>query len=130
VTNDDPLDAPETSIEGMAANGTGPGDDQPIFALEGDKQLTLAGLGTISKTPVEAEVSIMSASVPCRGLIDPQKPGQLLISYVPHTYKYVPVRDGDKIVKWKLRQFLRVMYVETVLPGEAQDAEEPVEQTS
>jgi hypothetical protein len=108
---EEPL-APEQSIEEMAAqNGDHPEDlQEPIFALEGDKQLTLAGLGPRTMA-IESEVSLMSASVPCRGLIDPNKEGRLIVSYVP-------VREGGKIVKWKLRQYLRIMYVDTVLEGE------------
>ena len=118
---DPPAGEQDQSIEDMAkSNGQVPDADmEPLFALEGDKQLTLAGLGP-RNAEIESEVSIMSASVPCRGLIDPSRPGQLLISYVPAAYRYVPVREGEKIVRWKLRQYLRVAYVEPVL--EAQEA--------
>ena len=65
----------------------------------------------------------MSASVPVRGLLDPSKQGQLMISYVPAGYRFVPVRDGQRITKWKLRQFIRVMYVEAVIEGEESPAD-------
>ena len=120
----------EQTIEQMAdTNGGGPLDgdpDEPVFALDGDRQLTLAGLGgrgAARNVAIEAEVSLMSASVPCRGLIDPDKQGQLLVSYVPAGYRYVPVREGEKIVKWKLRMYLRPMYVEEFVDAEASDVE-------
>ena len=127
MTPEDPLnpDTPEAdegeqkSIEERAAsNGHVEEDDELSFALDGDKQLTLAGLGP-RNTPIESEVSLMSASVPVRGLIDPGKQGQLLVSYVPAGYRYVPIREGQKIVKWKLRQYLRIMYVEQFVEAEA-----------
>lgn len=82
--------------------------------LEGDKQLSLAGLGKVSKTPVEALVSLMSASVPVRGLLDPDKEGLLLVSFVPAGYNYKPTRDADRNVdRWKLVQQVRPVYVTT-----------------
>lgn len=121
---DEPL-APDQTIEEMAAqNGDHPEDERAaIFALDGDKQLTLAGLGPRTMA-IESEVSLMSASVPCRGLIDPNKEGRLVVSYVPAGYRYVPVREGGKIVKWKLRQYLRIMYVDQLLEGEEAPARE------
>ena len=119
----DPL---ASSIEERAdAELNGDGDpQQALFALEGDKPLTLAGLGRRG-VPIESEVSIMSASVPVRGLIDPDKPGRLVISYEPQKYEYVPVRDRGNatITGWKLRQHLRVTYIEPVIEVEAEDAE-------
>ena len=87
-----PLD-PESTIEEMSQNGKH--DEEPVFALEGDRQLTLAGLGGRSarNIPIEAEVSIMSASVPCRGLIDPDKQGQLLDQL---RARRVPLRAGPR----------------------------------
>jgi hypothetical protein len=82
--------------------------------LEGDKQLSLAGLGKVSKTPVEATISLMSAAVPIKGLIDPDKEGLLLVRYVPAGYNYRPTRDADRRVdRWKLIQQLRPVYVTT-----------------
>ena len=114
--DDTPLGEAETIEQAAERNGNGD-EQEALFALEGDKQLTLAGLGPRTM-PIDSEVSLMSASVPCRGLIDPNRQGQLLVSYVPAGYRYVPVREGEKIVKWKLRQYLRITYVDPVVEAE------------
>lgn len=80
--------------------------------IPGDKQLSLAGLGN-KKMPIEAEVSLMSAAVPASGLLDPDKEGRLIVSYVPVKYEYVPVRENGEVKRWKLRQHLRPTYVLT-----------------
>lgn len=100
------------SIEERAAAGEGGDEEQlpGIAPLAGDKQLTLAGLGPRSM-PIEAEVSLMSASVPSKGLIDPEKRGQLLVAFLPNGYNYVPVREGGEVKRWKLRMQLRPVHI-------------------
>ena len=112
--------ADSQSIEQMAANGTGD-PQEALFALEGDKPMNV---GTLIKRgmDVESEVSIMSASVPIRGLIDPDKPGKLLVSYVPAGYRLVPVRDGERVASWKVRQYLRLVWVDQFVDAEAKDS--------
>ena len=118
----DPLD---TSIEGMAdAAMNGDGDEQQaLFALEGDKPLTGAGL-VKRGTPIDSEVSLMSASVPCKGLIDPDKPGRLVVTYESAGYVFKPQRDrgNQSITGWTLRQQLRPIYVEALVETTAEDA--------
>jgi hypothetical protein len=87
--------------------------DPPM--LEGDRQLTLAGLGRRG-VPIESRVSLMSASVPIDGQLDPDREGVLRVSYEPAGYDYVPVRDTDaagarKVVRWKLVQKLRPVHI-------------------
>lgn len=84
-------------------------------ALEGDRQLTLAGLGRRG-VPIESRVSLMSASVPIDGQLDPDKEGILHVSYEPAGYDYVPVRETDaagirKVIRWKLVQKLRPTHI-------------------
>lgn len=129
---DDPLatDQPAQTIEERAAsNGQPEGEDpqEQLFALDGDKQLTLAGLGP-RNMEIQSEVSIMSASVPCRGLIDPQKSGVLMVTYEPAAYRYVPKREGGRIVRWTLRQYVRPTYVEAAVePDEVKSEDKPSE---
>lgn len=113
-------DAPETPTaarDGLAGNGNSiadraeaepPAPEPP--PVEGDQQLTLAGLGPRSMA-VEVTVSLMSAEVPGSGLLDPDREGQLIVAFAPAKYEYVPVRDGGRIVRWKLRQSLRPVHV-------------------
>lgn len=103
------------SIADRAARGEAKDPEQPLpgmAPLEGDKQLTLGGLGPRS-LPIEAEVSLMSAAVGAKGLIDPNRRGQLLVSYLPAGYIYVPAeRAADGTVKrWKLRMQLRPVHI-------------------
>lgn len=83
-----------------------------IPTLEGDKPFALAGLGPRGMA-VESEVSVMSAAVPVSGLLDPDKRGQLLVSFAPASYTYVPVRENGKVVRYKLRQQVRPDHVIT-----------------
>lgn len=102
---------PAASISERAEEGTDAQDQLPgVPPLEGDRQLTLAGLGPRGMA-IESEVSVMSAAVPVTGLLDPDKRGQLLVAYVPSKYEYVPVREGDRVVRWKLRQAVRPAHV-------------------
>lgn len=86
--------------------------------LEGDKQLSIKGLGSRG-VPIESRVSIDAASVPIQGLIDPEKEGQLIVAYRPRGYDYVPVRDPadpNKVSRWKIIQRLRPVHVQKVSP--------------
>jgi len=116
----DPLD---TSIEGMAQNGDGE-EQETLFALEGDRPLTGAGL-VKRGLPIEAEVSLMSASVPCRGLLDPEKIGKLIVTFEPSGYVFKPQRDraNDSITGWTLRMQVRPVYVEALTEVLAEDIE-------
>lgn len=113
-TPDEPTAARDGEPNGNGSNVSDQADDEVQIPsappVAGDKQLSLAGLGP-KRTPIEAEVSLMSAAVPASGLIDPEKEGQLLVSYLPAGYTYVPVREGGKITRWKLRMQLRPTYV-------------------
>ena len=119
----DPL---ASSIEERAdAELNGDGDPQEVlFALEGDRALTGAGLARRG-VRIESEVSLMSASIPAKGLIDPDKPGRLVVTYLPVRYEYIARRDkgNDQISHWTLRQYLRPTYIEPLIEAEADDAQ-------
>lgn len=85
----------------------------PIPPLEGDSQLTL-NLGSLARGPIEAEVSLMSASIPLEGILAPNTEQLLEVSVVPQSYRYVPVRENGKVVRWKLRIQARPTYVRRV----------------
>jgi len=78
----------------------------PIPPLEGDAQLTL-NLGTLARGPIEAEVSLMSASIPLEGMLSPNEEALLSVSVIAHSYRYVPVRENGRVVRWKLRLQVR-----------------------
>ncbi len=64
--------------------------------------------------PVEVTVSLSKAEVPSKGgLLNPNKAGRVLVSYLPGTVHEVPQRDGDEdeLVGWKIRQDLRATFV-------------------
>lgn len=65
--------------------------------------------------PIEVTVSLSKAEVPTKGgLLNPNKAGRVLVSYLPGTVHEVPQRDGDEdtLIGWKLRQDLRATFVE------------------
>lgn len=101
------------SIADRAARGEAQEPEQQLpgmAPLEGDRQLTLSGLGPRSM-PVEAEVSLMSASIAAKGLIEPDKRGQLIVSYLPNGYTYRPVRENGEVKRWKLVMQLRPVHI-------------------
>ncbi len=101
--------------QAAALNGAGPEvpEPPPVPPLEGDGQLTL-NLGTLARGPVEAEVSLMSASVPLEGMLSPNEEALLQVAVVPHSYRYVPVRENGRVVRWKLRLQVRPVGVSRV----------------
>lgn len=111
MTDDDDL----TRADRAAAGEHEQVDDLELFptgTLDGDGPTpqTLVKKGM----PVELTVSLMKAEVPNRGgLIDPDQVGRALVTYLPAKVDEVPVRgDDDKVKSWKIRQNLRVTYVE------------------
>lgn len=94
-------------------------DVPPPPPLQGDKQLSLGGLGR-KGAPIESRVSIMSASVEADGLFDPETEGMVVLSYEPHDYDYKPKRKNGKVVGWKLVQSLRPTHVVKV-PSELEE---------
>jgi hypothetical protein len=88
----------------------------PSGALEGDaitpQNIVKKGL------PIQLTVSLSKAEVPIRGkgLIDPNKYGRALVTYLPGKLHPLPIRqdehDGAKVTSWKFTQDLRAMYVE------------------
>lgn len=88
----------------------------PSGALEGDaitpQNIVKKGL------PIQLVVSLSKAEVPIRGkgLIDPNKYGRALVTYLPGKLHPLPIRqdehDGAKVTSWKFTQDLRAMYVE------------------
>lgn len=87
----------------------------PLGSLEGD---TLTAQSYIPrKMPTQVTASLMSAEVPNRGgLLKPDHYGRLLVTYLPGKKEDVPLREerGNpaKVTGYKLRQHLRVTYVE------------------
>ena len=83
----------------------------PLGSLEGD-ELTPSKI--IKKgQAVEVTVSIGSAEVPMPsgGLLDPERTGKVLVSYAFSKQTQVPLRDGEQITGWKIRQELRATHV-------------------
>lgn len=83
----------------------------PMGFLKGD-EVTPARM--IKKgLPVEVTVSIGKAEVPMpdSGLLDPERQGRVLVTYVFGSNQEIPVREEDKIVRWKIRQNLRAVHV-------------------
>lgn len=120
----DPLSSNGTSsisdraAEGEAEEGSGPPPPPPLPA---DKQLTLAGLAPRG-TPIESVVSIMSAERPISGLLEADQEVQLIVTVRPNKYEYVPVREDGKVVRYKLRQQLRVQHVAPLASEQGQVA--------
>lgn len=86
----------------------------PEGSLEGDN--VTAQTYVRRGLPVEVTVALGTAEVPTRaGLLDPNKAGRVLVSFVPGGKRDVPIReDGSKtgkVVGWKLRQILTPTYV-------------------
>lgn len=99
---DDPQEDPDEAGE-LFPSGSLAGDDVS------PQTLVKRGL------PVEVTVSLSKAEVPTKsGLVDPNKAGRVLVSYLPGTVHEVPQREGDdnRLVGWKIRQDLRATFVE------------------
>lgn len=124
----DELAARRRSIEDAAADGGGDPDAEPEGQPElpgmppvelGDLPPTLSKLIPRNAT-IEVHYSLMSAAVKGKGgLVDPEKAGQLIVSYVPHGYLATPIRSkpGEPgIERWKVTVQLRPTYV---MPVEA-----------
>jgi hypothetical protein len=108
--------AERASIAQRVAEGELEEEDDGQFSLgvvEGDGALSSARDLIKRGLPIRQTVSVMSASVPLRGMIDPEAQGQLLVAYVPRKYELVPDRDGDRVVGWELRVQVRPVYVQT-----------------
>lgn len=117
----DPLQEHPDSVNGRVAAGDDgePTEAElfPVGSVEGDSVTpqTLVKRGL----PVEVTVALMMAEVPTKtGLLDPNKSGRVLVSYVPANVVDVPVRDNAatsadrySVKSWKLRQFLRPTFV-------------------
>lgn len=100
------------TMEEMADSGEDELEMFPTGTLDGDgpSPQTLIKKGL----PVELTVSLSKAEVPNRGgLLDPDQVGRALVTYLPAKVDEVPVRgEDDKVKSWKIRQNLRVTYVE------------------
>lgn len=96
----------ETTEEEMFPAGSLPGDDIT------PQSIVKKGL------PTTLVVSLSKAEVPIRGkgLVNPNKYGQVLVTYLPAKLHELPIRqdehDGAKVTGWKLTQDLRALYVE------------------
>lgn len=100
------------TLEERAEEGEGVLDDgqMSMGLLEGDKNVTLQSL--IERgMPVECEVSMGSAAVPAKGMLDPHRSGHLRVTYVVRNYVVVPLKDGDVVTGWKIRVNVRPVYV-------------------
>lgn len=110
---DDPMQDHPDSVNGRAANEAEPTEAElfPVGSLAGDSVTaqTLVRRGL----PTAVTVSLAMAEVPTKdGLVDPNRSGRVLVSYVPGKVEHVPERDDDGKVKgWKLRQHLRPTFV-------------------
>lgn len=121
----DPLDAGPregTSAEERAADSEPVEEGDGQFALgilSGDE--ALKGIKDLIKrgAPIQYEVSLMSAGVPARNLVDPETTTQLLVDVVPVTYKLVPDREKPvtagrpgKVKGWKVVVQMRPAFVQ------------------
>jgi hypothetical protein len=115
-----PEDAPQ-SIREMAEAETqqAAGELFPLGSLEGDE----ATLGQLIQPNHETHVTVSMGTaevpMPRGGLLAPDKEHTLLVTCEVSGFEPVPQRDGDRvqgktIVGWKVREKLRVIYVERV----------------
>ncbi len=105
-THDDDGQDPDEAAAELFPNG----------ALEGD---ALTRQGVFRKgLATELVVSLSRAEVPIRGkgLVNPDKYGRVLVTYLPGKLHELPIRqdehDGARVTALKLTQDLRAMYVE------------------
>lgn len=102
------------SITDRAGDGDGQLETFPMGAVEGDAKVSLRSLVKAGE-PVEHTASLRAAEVPMRGgLVDPRKPGRVLVSYEVAKIETVAVREEGKVTGWKIRQALRPTFVEPV----------------
>lgn len=100
------------SIEDLVDDDADQPELFPMGTLEGEgitpQRLIKKGL------PVEVTVSIGKAEVPMPsgGLMDPNKSGRALVSYVFGKNEDIPQFEDGNIVGWKIRQNLRATYVQ------------------
>jgi hypothetical protein len=103
TTPDDTGDEPD---EELFPAGSLPGDDIT------PQTIVKKGL------PAQLVVSLSKAEVPIRGdgLVNPNKYGRALVTYLPGKLHELPIRqdqnDGAKVTGWKLTQDLRAIFVE------------------
>src|SRR4051812_48640341 len=89
--------------------------------LDGDKRT----LGNLIKRnqPVEVVVSFAMSGVPIReGVLDPEEPGRVLLTYRPKDYKLKPKRerqaDGSwNVVGWQLAHVTEGLFAEPAPVG-------------
>jgi hypothetical protein len=95
----------------------------PLGTVEGDPKKTLKNL-IKPGLPVEVTASLMSAEVPVSaGMIDPDSPGRVMVSYEIATAAQVVVkRKEGRIVGYKIRQVLRPTFVEAIADAAADPA--------
>jgi hypothetical protein len=86
----------------------------PLGSLEGDGR-TLRNLMRPT-LPITSTVSLRSAEVPLSGgdLLNPEKTGRALVTYLPEKYEEVAEHEGTEAVAWKVRQVARPVFVEPV----------------
>lgn len=103
---DEPDETGEPTEEELFPAGSLPGDDIT------PQSIVKKGL------PTTLVVSLSRAEVPIRGkgLVNPNKYGQAIVTYLPGKLHELPIRqdehDGAKVTGWKLTQDLRALYVE------------------
>lgn len=111
-------DPAAASVEERAANGEHLEDQPPLFETG-----VLDGGGVTPQTlirkglPVELTCSLSRAEVPLRGsLPNPSRFGRALVTYLPAPAHETPIRedrnDPAKVTSWKVRQDLRVTFVQ------------------
>lgn len=79
-------------------------------AIEGDHQLSLAGLGS-RRLPVTSEVSFMGKSEKLEGMFKPEQEVTFVIRCRVNKYEYTPERNGNEVVGFKHTHQMRVMGV-------------------
>lgn len=79
----------------------------PPPPIQGDHQLTLAGLGRRG-LPITSQISIMSKTHPLNGMIKPDEAVTLVIRVHPEEYVYTPVREGNEVTGFKHTHKLRI----------------------
>ncbi len=101
-----------------AAEADQTADADPQYTLElGDMPPTLAKLIPRGMA-VEVKYQLTGKEIGgTGGLVDPNKSGQLIVSYVPEDYKARPVRENGAVVRWKVIVVLRPTFV---VPAESE----------
>lgn len=120
-----------SSVEDRAAAGDGDPSEPEQTAFPGMPEIELGDLPpTLAKliprnAAIEVHYSLMSAAIKGKaGLPDPNKAGQLIVSYVPAGYDAKPIRNkpGEpEVDRWKIVVQLRPTYI-VALEAAAPDA--------